>query len=460
MGESTESTESAESSESSESAERAGAAPGPIAVPAAARARLIAIVARSLDAMLPAQIPVRLRKGASFTQARRVKLLGPHLLEAVESDDEFRGHVAAQARAIEPAVAGSLDSGAGVADHDLATAAAVAYLIRGEGWRDVVEAAAQSAESAAGSDDASSAAAASVERMASALDAARADAKSARDRQRAQIDDLKAANAQLRRTLADARRELRDALDSARAADERAAIDAREAAHTTKSLESETRRLRARIAELEADSTSARRAARGDRDAEVMRLRLLLDTVVDAVAGLRRELALPPSDLLPADTVVALEPAADSSAVGAGKAMPDDDPALLRRLIDLPRVHLIVDGYNVTKAAWPELPLDRQRSRLVRGVNALVVGKGIETTVVFDGADLVNPPAVTAPRAVRVRFSPPGVIADDLIRQLVEAEPVGRPVVVVSTDREVARTVTKKGARAVASLALIRALGS
>jgi predicted RNA-binding protein with PIN domain len=238
-----------------------------------------------------------------------------------------------------------------------------------------------------------------------------------------------------------------------------AAGDARTAAHAVKTVESENRRLRARIAELEAGSTSARRAARDDRDAEVMRLRLLLDTLVEAVAGLRRELALPPSELLPADTVVALEPAADSLAMGAGKAMPDDDPALLRRLIDLPRVHLIVDGYNVTKAAWPELPLDRQRSRLVRGLNALVVGKGIETTVVFDGADLAHPPAVTAPKAVRVRFSPPGVIADDLIRQLVEAEPVGRPVVVVSTDREVARTVTKKGARAVASLALIRALG-
>jgi predicted RNA-binding protein with PIN domain len=431
--------------------------PDPVDLPAAVRSRLTAIVARSLDAMPPAQIPVRLRKAASFTQARRVKLLGGHLVEAVVSDEEFRGRVAAQTRALEPRVAALLDAGEPVQDADLPTAAAVGFLLRVDGWQDVVTAAAE-ADGASRLDE-TAAAAASADRMAAALDAARAEAKAARQRHRAQIDELKAANAVLRRTLADVRRELKDAVQAAQEAEESAAAEARASAHAVKTLESETRRLRARIADLESDSAAARRAARDDRGAEVMRLRLLLDTVGDAVAGLRRELALPPSELLPADTVVALEPAPDSIAMGAGKAMPDDDPALLRRLIELPRVHLIVDGYNVTKAAWPELPLDRQRSRLVRGVNALVAGKGIETTVVFDGADLVHPPAVTAPKAVRVRFSPPGVIADDLIRQLVEAEPVGRPVVVVSTDREVARTVAKKGARAVASLALIRALG-
>jgi predicted RNA-binding protein with PIN domain len=428
------------------------------ALPPATRARLTALVARALDTLPPAQLPARLRKAATFTQARRVKLVGAELVGAVASDADFRQRVAAQVRAIEPRIAAALDGDAStVAADDLPTAAAIAFLVRGSGWEEVLRSATE-AETAA-PDESSAAAAASAERLAVALDEARAEAKDARLRHRAQIEELKAANSQLRKTLAEARRELRESRAAAHAAEETAAVDARAAAHAVKSLESETRRLRARVADLESDSVSARRAVRDDRDAEVMRLRLLLDTVVDAVAGLRRELALPPSELLPADTVDAIEPAADSLAIGAGKAMPADDPALLRRLLDIPRVHLIVDGYNVTKEAWPELPLDRQRARLVRGVNVIVAGKVIETTVVFDGADLVNPPAVTAPKAVRVRFSPPGVIADDLIRQLVEAEPVGRPVVVVSSDREVARTVAKKGARAVASLALIRAIG-
>ena len=147
--------------------------------------------------------------------------------------------------------------------------------------------------------------------------------------------------------------------------------------------------------------------------------------MTEAAAGLRRELALPPSELLPAETVLAVEPTSTDIGWGAGRALLDDDPALLKRLLDLPRVHLIVDGYNVSKAAWPTLPLDQQRARLVQGVNGLTAGKSAEVTVVFDGADLINPPPVKSPRGIRVRFSPPGVIADDLIRQLVEAEPLG-----------------------------------
>jgi predicted RNA-binding protein with PIN domain len=198
---------------------------------------------------------------------------------------------------------------------------------------------------------------------------------------------------------------------------------------------------------------------REGREAEVMRLRLLLDTMVDAVSGLRRELALPPSDLLPADTVTALEPGSDSLVAGVGRALLDDDPSLLRHLLELPKVHLIIDGYNVSKTAWPTAPLDQQRERLAAGVAAVVAGRGVETTVVFDGAELIHPPVMASRRSLRVRFSPAGVIADDVIRQLVEAEPSGRPVVVVTTDRELATSVTKKGARAVASMALVRAMG-
>jgi predicted RNA-binding protein with PIN domain len=78
---------------------------------------------------------------------------------------------------------------------------------------------------------------------------------------------------------------------------------------------------------------------------------------------------------------------------------------------------------------------------------------------VFDGAELNGPVQVSAPRGVRVLFSEPGEIADDLIRQLVRAEPPGRAVAVVSTDREVADSVRRMGARPVQSALLLRRLG-
>jgi predicted RNA-binding protein with PIN domain len=414
------------------------------------------LVSRGLAMMPAAQIPPPLRKAASFAPAKRARLLGPQIAARVASDDDFREHIAVQIRALEPDLVHVLEAGAGFAVDQAADLGAVAFVLRSEGWEDVLGrvAAVEAAQPGERADIQ-----ATVDRLSVALDQAKGELKAAREKHRAQQEQLKTENAQLRRTLGQTRVQLKEAEERAAAARDIRDEHERKSGEATRTLEAELRRLKARIVELESDSASARRAARDDRSAEVMRLRLLLDTVIDAAAGLRRELALPPGDALPADTVPALEPAADSVAVGAGRAMPDDDPTLLRRLIDLPRVHLIVDGYNVSKTAWPTLPLDQQRARLVSGVSSLVAGKQMETTVVFDGADLAHPPAVTSPRGVRVRFSPPGVIADDLIRQLVEVEPVGRPIVVISTDREVARSVTKKGARALASLALVRALG-
>ena len=56
---------------------------------------------------------------------------------------------------------------------------------------------------------------------------------------------------------------------------------------------------------------------------------------------------------------------------------------------------------------------------------------------------------------MKVVFSPEGVIADDVIRDLVAAEPPGRVVVVVSSDREVATDVARAGARSHPAAALV-----
>jgi hypothetical protein len=50
------------------------------------------------------------------------------------------------------------------------------------------------------------------------------------------------------------------------------------------------------------------------------------------------------------------------------------------------------------------------------------------------------------------------VTADEVLRDLVRAEPEGRTVVVVSSDREVAVDATRAGARAIPSIALVRLL--
>jgi YacP-like NYN domain len=74
---------------------------------------------------------------------------------------------------------------------------------------------------------------------------------------------------------------------------------------------------------------------------------------------------------------------------------------------------------------------------------------------VFDAAETDHRPPVNAPRGVRVLFSPRGVIADDVIRDLVAAEPEGRALVVVTDDREVAEDAARGGARVATTSALL-----
>ena len=60
----------------------------------------------------------------------------------------------------------------------------------------------------------------------------------------------------------------------------------------------------------------------------------------------------------------------------------------------MPRARLIIDGYNVSKSAWPSSSLEAQRIRLVTALAPLVARTGAETTVVFDAAETDHRPPV------------------------------------------------------------------
>ncbi|MDX6261970.1 MAG: hypothetical protein QOH84_3658, partial [Kribbellaceae bacterium] len=369
-------------------------------------------------------------------------VLGPIL----ETDDHFRKLVAFEVRRGHPELGDAVADGLAVPAAEPTEVAALAYLLRPDDWEQRVADAAQLPPEKPGVDEDA------VTRLHDQLDQARTETRQVRERLREQVTELKAENVTLRRKLNEARQritglqtDLELRTTEATTADQR--VDAARA-----EVEREVRKLRARITELEAVEHAARRTAGQERELASTRTRLLLDTLVEAAGGLRRELTLPlGGDLRPADTVAGVEPAT----APVGRTAPDDDPALFDELLALPQVHLIIDGYNVTKTAWPNTPLHSQRQRLVTALGALVAQRRIEVTVVFDGAELSGPVQLNPPRGVRVRFSPAGVIADEVIRQLVRAEPPGRPIVVVSTDREVAESTITMGARALSAATLI-----
>ncbi|RVU26324.1 RNA-binding protein [Streptomyces antnestii] len=426
-------------------------------LPEGVRRRVVQIVSDGFGGLTVAELPSQLRQYARFTPTRRAKFAGNAMAAAVEGDTLFRQRIAERLREAQPELAGALDSGAPPPAADPLDVAAAAYVLRPAGWVKLVAAAGEEAVRA-DAERADEEARAELERLRAEVEAAHDQTRAEKERLRVELESAKKEAESLHRKLRSALSDVKRgeaALRKARGETEAVRAET----HTQLSAaDSEARRLKARLGETEAALEASRKAAREGRSVEDMRVRLLLDTVLEAAQGLRRELALPPVSVRPAETVDAVEPGRMSPKDIAARALSEHDPAILDQLLALPQAHLVVDGYNVTKTGYPTMPLEKQRLRLLGSLSQLAAQTGAEVTCVFDGAELAAPVLLAPPRGVRVLFSKAGVTADELIRQLVRAEPPGRPVVVVSTDREVADGVAKAGARPVASVMLLKRL--
>jgi predicted RNA-binding protein with PIN domain len=403
------------------------------ALPEPVRGQVVALAAATLASMTPDEVPAGLRKVARFTPAKRAKLGAADLLAAVENDPGFRTRVVAAARRGESPVA-------------------LAYLERAEGWEDQVRALAEQHASSRAETVQQDA----VRKLTQQLETHRAASREELERARAEAEAATTELAAVRRKV----RELGTRISRAEQgqAEAEAAL-AKVLAERDQALELqqvELRSLRDRLTDAERAVSEARQAIREGAKGDQLRLRLLLDAVVGAAQGLRRELALPPAEGRPADALAG-EYAVTSAAPSTQGRAPDD-PSRLDALLVVPTTHLLVDGYNVTKTGYGGLTLEAQRTRLLAGLGSLVARTGAEVTVVFDGAEGTVPVALPAPRGVRLLFSRRGETADEVLRRLVRHEPQGRPVVVVSSDREVADGIVAAGASAVPSLALLRLL--
>ena len=421
-------------------------------LPDAVRRRVVDVAADRLG-LLPAEdVPVALRPFAKFAPARRRQVVLP-IAAALENDSAFRDAVADGLRESLPDLTAALDEGRSVPAADPEDVAAAAYILRSPGWETLVAEVASAEEAARASEQAEAARREDDRReraSAAEMRALTERAEQAEERFRQALDDVERERRRARQA-AERARAAETALTSANetAGEQRAALES-----ATEAAEAEVARLRARLSEVEASLEKLRRDTRESREAADSRRWLLLDTLARGVAGLREELGVAPPTRRPADLVEADAP----SDAGLARELPPDDPATVDALLALPNAHLVVDGYNVTKTGYPDLTLEDQRTRLVSGLAALASRTGAEVTCVFDGAEVPLRVPTAAAKRVRVRFSPAGTIADELIRRLVRAEPAGRPVTVCSADREVVDGVRRSGARVVTPTALLARL--
>jgi predicted RNA-binding protein with PIN domain len=426
-------------------------------LPDGVRRRVVQIISDGFGGLTVSELPAQLRQYARFTPSRRAKFAGNAMAATLETDALFRQRIGEKFREAQPELAGALDSGSPLPAADPLDVAAAAYVLRPTGWVKLVTAAGEEVQRA-DAERADEENRAELERLRAELAQAREHTRAESERLRTELESAKKEAESLHRKLRAALSDVKRGEAALRKAQGEMDAVRAEAHLRVSAAESESRRLKARLGEAESALEATRRAAREGRSVEDMRVRLLLDTLLDATQGLRRELALPPVSVRPAETVDAVEPGRMTPKDIAARALSENDPAILDQLLALPQAHLVVDGYNVTKTGYPQMPLEKQRLRLLGQLSALAAQTGAEVTCVFDGAELAAPVLLAPPRGVRVLFSKPGVTADELIRQLVRAEPPGRPVIVASTDREVADGVARAGARPVASAVLLKRL--
>lgn len=197
-----------------------------------------------------------------------------------------------------------------------------------------------------------------------------------------------------------------------------------------------------------------------------------VSTLADALAVAARQLA--PFATSPAASTTEGAPA--RAPVGSGPlpsrsrpaaspvALPpgvwDDSVEAADHLVRVAGVVVLVDGYNVTKLARPDLSLPEQRRWLTDAAAELAARTGARLELVFDGAgQAASAPAERPRRAgVQVRYSPDAVEADDVVIGLAAELAVARPVVVASDDRRVQRGSRQMGANVITSSQLLAVL--
>jgi len=431
-------------------------APEPV-LPEPVRQRITVLAAAALPGLPADEMPAQMRKVARFAPNRRARLGGREIAAQLAADPLFRQRVSGRVVTDTGDLGAAVASGMAPAAADPVEVAALAYLARPEGWRELVDAAGHAVRAEADS-AAIAAQLRDAEQRAARAEHDRAVAKVEADKLRDELARVREELGQLREESRATAKALREAQAAQKRASDLLATEKGRASRIAADHDAEVRRMKTRLAEAEALAATGKAAAKDARAADDARLWLLIETIGQAASGLRRELALNPADKMPADYV------ADASADRPGtpersqaRAQDTDDPGRLDQLLALPRAHLIVDGYNVTKRGFAEMSLEQQRKRLVTGLGGIAAQTGDEVTVVFDGAERVHglPPA---PRGVRVLFSRKGDTADELIRQLVRGEPAGRPIVVISSDREVADGVRRHGAYPMGADSLLRRL--
>lgn len=404
-------------------------------LPEEVRVKLIGWAADAIRATPERRLPPSLTPFAKFRKDALVGRARSQVAAVLSQDEGFRRAVLATlpdyAALVDSLRASEVPSAAAGTD-----VAALLYLDRPDGWRDLIAV----VLAAGASQEVPAEPGVDVEPLRHRIRALESELAEERKRRRRVEEEARAEVEQVRKARRAEVSTARADADAQRAAARAAGEDAALLAVEADDLRAEVKKLKRHIEQLTEARIERRRDERSEEASRLSRLTVLLNALNGAARGLTEELALP----------AGLEPPASEVAGGAARpALRVGSTRDLDALLATPGLHLLVDGYNVTLTALQGVPLADQRTRLLRALGSLRSRTNAEITVVFDGSGIAAP-AAAAPRGVRVAFSPPGITADDRIIDFLRAEPGGRVLAVVTDDAELQRRASGLGAVAVA----------
>ena len=115
---------------------------------------------------------------------------------------------------------------------------------------------------------------------------------------------------------------------------------------------------------------------------------------------------------------------------------------------------ILIDGYNLLYStdivSDNQADLETQRDELLRKLQNFAVKKRSKIIVVFDAKEKIHGGKIHL-SFVKVIFSPPGKLADDVIRSMIRKSKKPQNLVVVSSDNEIRRTARDHSATSVTS---------
>jgi predicted RNA-binding protein with PIN domain len=266
----------------------------------------------------------------------------------------------------------------------------------------------------------------------------------------------------------------RKAKEEARKAREEAGREVATERQRNAELQSKVDELQIAITDLKrslADTARDRDRAQGELDREVRKAKARaekaeakLEEAKAAMRELRQSAAAATPPPKPVKKKLAAPPTPEEPTrrrrLSAPKGRFQDAPETLTEWLSAPNVHLLIDGYNVSKAegGFGDLSLESQRIRLIEEVSKVARKHKIEATIIFDGSHIAPGTSRRSRGPVAVEYSRPDEIADDHLIAKLEGLPK-YPVVVATNDRELQGRAAKIGATIATSnqlLALIR----